>query len=194
MGGVFVSGRAANKSANLWQAYLARALATAAFAIVALEGLRQVSNANLADFNSGVGMGGEAGAGAEAGSEGVGGILDSSGAGGRVAGDGEGLCQPGGGDGDTAGGVSCSAGEVVEAVAAAAGDAIAEASKVAGIGAWVEAVVGWVGGVREALEAGEWREKRLRVEEFWGWASVAAYLTLVEALPVLLAPLHGVFK
>lgn len=53
---------------------------------------------------------------------------------------------------------------------------------------------GRVGGVREAFEAGELREKRLRVEEFWGWASVAAYLTLVEALPVLLAPLHGIFK
>lgn len=193
MGGVFVSARAANKGANFWQAYLVRALATAAFAMVALEGLKQVSSVNLADVSSGVGVGGEAGIGAQTGGEGVRGVLDPSVAGGGVAGGGEGLCQPGGGDGGTAGGVSCSAEVVVEAVAAA-GDAIADASKVVGGGAWVEAVVGWVGGVREAFEAGEWREKRLRVEEFWGWASVAAYLTLVEALPVLLAPLHGIFK
>ncbi|CAM9226846.1 unnamed protein product [Laminaria digitata] len=174
LGALFIAGRAANKSANLWQAMLARALVTAAFAIIALEGYKQVSNAGLADHNAGmgVGVGSDVGAGA-----GTGGSEESAEAAAAVAaaaagvgGVAEGLCRPGGGDGDgegeAGGGVSCSA----------------------------EAAVGWVGGVREGFEAGEWRETRLRVEEFWGWASVAGYLALVEALPVLLAPLHGLFR
>lgn len=162
-------------------------LATAAFVFVVLEGYKQDSIAGLADTNAGIGVG--LGAGMSDGSAGA----DSAAAEG-VGGDPEGSCGCGAGGGGGGEGGSCSAEVVVEAVAAAAVTAVTDASKVVGVSAWVEAGVGWVGGVQEAFEAREWREVRLGVEEFWGWASVAGYLALVEALPVLLSPLHGVFR
>ena len=158
---------------------------------VALEGYKQDSTPGLADPMAGMGLESEMAAGAEAGRD-VNAEADF--AGGGVGGGSGGSCGLGGGGGVGEGGVSCSAEVVVEAVATAAVSAVAEASKAAGVGAGVEAVVEWVGGVWEGFEAREWREVRLGVEEFWGWASVAAYLALVEALPVLLSPLHRLFR
>lgn len=63
---------------------------------------------------------------------------------------------------------------------------------------WVGALLGWMGdeGGRwaAAVRSGDWREAKLGVVEFWGWASVAAYLALVESLPVLLRPLHSAIR
>lgn len=58
----------------------------------------------------------------------------------------------------------------------------------------MKAWLAWAKGVWSVLEAGQWRAVRFGVIEFWGWASVAGYLALVEALPVILQPLHGVFR
>ncbi|CAN0092065.1 unnamed protein product [Ectocarpus sp. 6 AP-2014] len=58
----------------------------------------------------------------------------------------------------------------------------------------LQACLHWVKGLWSVLEEGEWRSVRFGVIEFWGWASVAGYLALVEALPVMLQPLHGVFR
>ncbi|CAM9435900.1 unnamed protein product [Ectocarpus sp. 12 AP-2014] len=58
----------------------------------------------------------------------------------------------------------------------------------------LQACLHWMKGLWSVLEEGEWRSVRFGVIEFWGWASVAGYLALVEALPVMLQPLHGVFR
>lgn len=58
----------------------------------------------------------------------------------------------------------------------------------------MEAMLAWVTAAWSVLEAGDWRAVRFGVIEFWGWASVAGYVALVEALPVMLRPLHGVFR
>lgn len=58
----------------------------------------------------------------------------------------------------------------------------------------LEALLAWATGAWSVLEAGDWRAVRFGVVEFWGWASVAGYVALVEALPVMLQPLHGVFR
>lgn len=58
----------------------------------------------------------------------------------------------------------------------------------------LQACLHWMKGLWSVLEEGEWRSVRFGVVEFWGWASVAGYLALVEALPVMLQPLHGVFR
>ncbi|CAM9710728.1 unnamed protein product, partial [Ectocarpus fasciculatus] len=58
----------------------------------------------------------------------------------------------------------------------------------------LQACLHWIKGLWGVMEEGEWRAVRFGVIEFWGWASVAGYLALVEALPVMLKPLHGVFR
>ncbi|CAN0454593.1 unnamed protein product, partial [Ascophyllum nodosum] len=54
--------------------------------------------------------------------------------------------------------------------------------------------VEWAIGVRESLRTGDWRSARFSLVLFWGWASVAAYATLVEALPGLMRPLHPALR
>lgn len=56
------------------------------------------------------------------------------------------------------------------------------------------AVAAWGNAALTVLASGQWRAVRFGVVEFWGWASVACYLTLVEALPVMLRPLHATFR
>lgn len=58
----------------------------------------------------------------------------------------------------------------------------------------MEALLAWVTGAWSVLAAGGWRSVHFGVIEFWGWASVAGYMALVEALPVMLQPLHDVFR
>lgn len=50
----------------------------------------------------------------------------------------------------------------------------------------------WLGRHKDHEES--WRSARFGVVEFWGWASVAMFLTFYETLPVLLSPLHGVIR
>ena len=54
--------------------------------------------------------------------------------------------------------------------------------------------VEWAIGVRESLRTGDWRSARFSLVLFWGWASVVAYATLVEALPGLMRPLHPALR
>ncbi|CAM9170916.1 unnamed protein product [Scytosiphon promiscuus] len=95
--------------------------------------------------------------------------------------------------GKVAGALSCS-GPPGEEDVGGGEESIEEVADEAAVPIAMEAWLAWAKEVWSVLEAGEWRAVQFGVIEFWGWASVAGYITLVEALPVILQPLHGIFR
>eukprot|EP00752_Nemacystus_decipiens_P012976 g11482.t1 len=166
LAGVFISATAANTRPTGVSSFIARAVVTLAVAFVASEALRQ-----LQQPLRGAPVGAEAGAGAQSGMASL--LALVSGARGEAPGC-DAVAAGVGGEG-AGGGV----GEV----------ACLEASSTA-----LGVLMAWVTAAWSVLEAGDWRAVRFGLIEFWGWASVAGYVALVKALPVMLQPLHGVFR
>eukprot|EP00903_Cladosiphon_okamuranus_P015190 g14043.t1 len=165
LAGLFMAATAVNTRPRGARAFAARAIVTLAVALVASEALRQVQQP--AEEAQAAGVGGESGMAS---------LLSLvSGAAEPKAETCENPAAADGEDDGVAGDIACLEAAEIPLTA-------------------LEASLAWATSAWSVLEGDAWRAVRFGVIEFWGWASVAGYVTLVEALPVMLQPLHGFFR